>query len=254
MSLDPSAPALETRRLSLVLGTSPVLRNVSVAVPQGLVVAFVGPSGCGKSALLRCFGRMNEVLTETRLEGQVLFHGQDLYGAEVDPAEVRRRIGMVFQKPSPFPNSIFENVAFGPRVNRSGGDLNRIVEESLRKAGLWDEVSDRLFDPAGRLSPGQQQRLCIARALAVDPEVLLLDEPTSDLDPGGTRRIEEMVHALKGEYTIVLATHNLQQAARISDFTAFLDRGELIEFGPTKSLFTNPGDPRTEAFLTGRSR
>jgi len=195
---------------------------------------------------------MHDLDPGVQVTGEVLFEGRNLYDPEVDPAEVRRIIGMVFQKANPFPKSIFENVAFGPRVNGYGGDLNRLVEECLRRASLWDEVSDRLFQSALELSAGQQQRLCIARALAVGPRVLLLDEPTSDLDPAASQRIEELVYTLRGAYTLIMVTHNLQQAARISDYTAFLEGGELVEYGPTENIFTAPGEERTEAYVTGR--
>jgi phosphate transport system ATP-binding protein len=228
------------------------VKGISLSVPRNRVVALIGPSGCGKSTLLRCFNRMNEVVEGARVEGEVLFQGQNLYAPEVDPVEVRRRIGMVFQKPNPFPKSIYDNTAFGPRVNRYKGDLDALVRESLRRAALWDEVHDRLRDSAYALSGGQQQRLCIARTLAVKPEVVLMDEPASALDPIATQRIEELIYELKSDYTIVIVTHNMQQAARVSDYTAFLYLGELIEYGPTETLFTNPREERTEAYLTGR--
>jgi phosphate transport system ATP-binding protein len=228
------------------------VRSIDLVVPANQVVALIGPSGCGKSTLLRCFNRMNDLIGTARVEGRVDFHGQDLYGDHVDPVEVRRRIGMVFQKPNPFPKSIYDNVAFGPTVNGFTGELDRLVEESLRQAALWDEVSDRLNDSAYALSGGQQQRLCIARTLAVRPEIVLMDEPASALDPIATQRIEELIYELKKQYTIVIVTHNMQQAARISDFTAFLYMGELIEYGPTETIFTNPREDRTEAYVTGR--
>ncbi len=247
-----SAPALEARGLSVFHGPRAAVRDVSLVVPAERVVALVGPSGCGKSALLRSFNRMNELEPGVRVTGQVLFQGQDLYAPGVDPAVVRQLIGMVFPRANPFPGSIFENVAFGARVNRIPGDLNRLVEESLRRAALWDEVSDRLYESARGLSAGQQQRLCIARALAVSPAVLLMDEPTANLDPAAAQSIEELIHSLKRSYTVILVTHNLQQAGRVSDFTAFLQAGELVEYGPTHALFTKPRDPRTEAYVTGR--
>ena len=252
MKTNGSPPVLEVRNLSISYGSRPVVRDISFSVPGNRVVALVGPSGCGKSTLLKAFNRMNDLNPESRIQGQVLFRGQDLYGDHVDPVEVRRRIGMVFQEPNPFPTSIFENVAFGPKVNRFQGDLNRLVEDSLRRVALWDEVNDRLFEPALELSGGQQQRLCIARALAVGPEVLLMDEPASALDPKASQRIEELIYALKRELTIVIVTNNTQQAARVSDLTAFLYMGELVEYGPTDIIFTNPSDDRTEAYLTGR--
>ena len=244
--------ALEAVDLSVFYGAKHAVQQVSLQIPRNQVVALIGPSGCGKSTLLRCFNRMNDLIGVARVEGGVSFHGQNLYGNGVDPVEVRRRIGMVFQKPNPFPKSIFDNVAFGPRVNGFRGDLDGLVEESLRHAALWDEVSDRLNDSAYALSGGQQQRLCIARTLAVRPEILLMDEPASALDPLATQRIEELIYELKRNYTIVIVTHNMQQAARISDYTAFLYMGELIEYGPTETIFTNPREERTEAYVTGR--
>jgi len=245
-------PALEAASLSVYYGSKQAVQEVSLVVPTNQVVALIGPSGCGKSTLLRCFNRMNDLIPGARIEGRVDYHGQDLYEDGVDPVEVRRRIGMVFQKPNPFPKSIFDNVAFGPKINGHKGDLDGIVEESLRRAALWDEVSDRLGDSAYALSGGQQQRLCIARTLAVKPEVALMDEPASALDPIATQRIEELIYELKKEYTIVIVTHNMQQAARISDYTAFLYMGRLIEYGPTETIFTNPREERTEAYVTGR--
>jgi phosphate transport system ATP-binding protein len=233
-------------------GDKQAVDSVSLAIPDRRVVALIGPSGCGKSTLLRCFNRMNDLVPAARVEGVVEFHGQDLYDSHIDPVEVRRRIGMVFQKPNPFPKSIFDNVAFGPRINGFSGDLDALVEESLRQAALWDEVSDRLGDSAYALSGGQQQRLCIARTLAVKPEIVLMDEPASALDPIATQKIEELIYELKKDYTIVIVTHNMQQAARISDYTAFLYMGELIEYGPTDTIFTNPREERTEAYVTGR--
>jgi phosphate transport system ATP-binding protein len=245
-------PALEAQDLSVYYGEKQAVKHIDLQVPRNQVVALIGPSGCGKSTLLRCFNRMNDLIGAARVSGRVEFHGQNLYGSEIDPVEVRRRIGMVFQKPNPFPKSIYDNVAFGPRVNGIGGDMDRLVEESLKRAALWDEVSDRLNDSAYALSGGQQQRLCIARTLAVRPEIVLMDEPASALDPIATQRIEELIYELKKEYTIVIVTHNMQQAARISDFTAFLYMGELIEYGPTERIFTNPREEQTEAYVTGR--
>ncbi|MDT8341782.1 MAG: phosphate ABC transporter ATP-binding protein PstB [Longimicrobiales bacterium] len=246
------APALEARGLSVFYGATQAVREIDLVVPANQVVALIGPSGCGKSTLLRCFNRMNDLVPSARVEGEVNFHGQNLYHPDVDPVEVRRRIGMVFQKPNPFPKSIFENVAFGPRVNGFKGDMDELVEASLRQAALWDEISDRLGDSAYALSGGQQQRLCIARTLAVKPEIVLMDEPASALDPIATQRIEELIYELKKDYTIVIVTHNMQQAARISDYTAFLYMGDLVEYGPTDLLFTNPAEERTEAYVTGR--
>jgi phosphate transport system ATP-binding protein len=246
------APALEARDLSVHYGEVRAVSGISLVVPQNQVVALIGPSGCGKSTLLRCFNRMNDLVPSARVSGEVLFHGQNLYDPAVDPVEVRRRIGMVFQKPNPFPKSIYDNTAFGPRVNGHEGDLDAVVERSLRQAALWDEVSGRLGESAYTLSGGQQQRLCIARTLAVKPEVVLMDEPASALDPIATQRIEELIYELKKDYTIVIVTHSMQQAARVSDYTAFLYMGELIEYGPTDTIFTNPREERTEAYVTGR--
>jgi len=245
-------PALEARGVSVRYADTRAVEGIDLIVPRNRVVALIGPSGCGKSSLLRCFNRMNDLVPSARVEGEVLFHGQNLYASHVDPVEVRRRIGMVFQKPNPFPKSIYDNTAFGPRINGYEGDLDGMVEASLRQAALWDEVEHRLGDSAYALSGGQQQRLCIARTLAVTPEVLLMDEPASALDPIATQRIEELILKLKQDYTIVIVTHNMQQAARISDYTAFLYMGELVEYGPTENIFTNPREQRTEAYVTGR--
>jgi phosphate transport system ATP-binding protein len=252
IDLDGREPALEAIDLSVYYGEKQAVQDVSLTIPSNQVVALIGPSGCGKSTLLRCFNRMNDLIGAARVEGRVQFHSQDLYAGDIDPVEVRRRIGMVFQKPNPFPKSIYDNVAFGPRVNGMKDDLDAVVEESLRRAALWDEVSDRLSDSAYALSGGQQQRLCIARTLAVKPEIVLMDEPASALDPIATQKIEELIYELKKEYTIVIVTHNMQQAARISDYTAFLYMGQLIEYGPTETIFTNPREERTEAYVTGR--
>jgi len=246
------APALEARSVSVHYGSQAAVKEIDLVVPRHQVVALIGPSGCGKSTLLRCFNRMNDLVPHARVTGEVLFHGQDLYDPAVDPVEVRRRIGMVFQKPNPFPKSIYDNTAFGPRINGYEGALDDVVETSLKRAALWDEVHDRLSESAYNLSGGQQQRLCIARTLAVKPEVVLMDEPASALDPIATQRIEELIYELKREYTIVIVTHNMQQAARISDYTAFLYLGELVEYGPTDAIFTNPREERTEAYVTGR--
>ena len=245
-------PALEAEGLSVFYGSTHAVKEVDFAVPANRVTALIGPSGCGKSTLLRCFNRMNELVPGARVTGRVAFFGQDIYARDADPVEVRRRIGMVFQKPNPFPKSIYDNVAFGARVNGYKGDLDALVESSLRQCALWEEVQDRLGDSAYGLSGGQQQRLCIARTLAVKPDVVLMDEPASALDPIATQRIEELIHELKRDYTIVIVTHNMQQAARVSDFTAYLYLGELIEYGPTETIFTNPREKSTEAYLTGR--
>jgi phosphate transport system ATP-binding protein len=248
---------LEARDLGVFYGSFQALRNINISVPRNTIVAYIGPSGCGKSTLLRCFNRMNDLIIDARVEGEVLVEGENIYGPEADPVEVRRHIGMVFQRPNPFPKSIYENVAFGLRINGFKGNLDGLVEQALKHAALWDEVKDKLKQSALALSGGQQQRLCIARALAVEPQILLMDEPASALDPVATFKIEELMTELKKDYTIVIVTHNMQQASRVSDYTAFLlsgeDRtGELIEYGPTSRLFTNPVDPRTEAYITGR--
>jgi phosphate transport system ATP-binding protein len=247
-----AAVELEARNLSVLYGDVRAVKNVSIKVPDRKVVAFIGPSGCGKSTLLRCFNRMNDLVPGARVEGEALFQGRSLYGSGVDAVDVRRRIGMVFQKPNPFPKSIFDNIAFGARINGYRDSMDELVERSLRQAALWDEVKDRLHASALALSGGQQQRLCIARALAVEPEVLLMDEPASALDPIATQKIEELIYELKRDYTVVIVTHNMQQAARVSDYTAFLYMGELIEYGATDRLFTNPAEERTEAYITGR--
>jgi phosphate transport system ATP-binding protein len=238
------------------------LDGVTMTVRKNFVTAFIGPSGCGKSTFIRCFNRMNDLVPGASVAGSVLYHGQDLYGAVVDPVEVRRRIGMVFQKPNPFPKSIYDNIAFGPRVLGMKDELDSRVEAALRQAALWDEVRDRLKDNALGLSGGQQQRLCIARALAVEPDVILMDEPASALDPISTTRIEDLMHELKSEYTIVIVTHNMQQAARVADMTAFFSveleddgarrHGILVEYDRTSKIFTNPVDKRTEDYVTGR--
>jgi phosphate transport system ATP-binding protein len=240
----------------------PAIRNVSLDIYQNFITAFIGPSGCGKSTFIRCFNRMNDLIPIARVEGRILYHGIDLYGPEVDSVEVRKRIGMVFQKPNPFPKSIYDNIAFGPRVLGWKNDLDSRVEQALRRAALWDEVKNRLKASAYSLSGGQQQRLCIARCLAVEPDVLLMDEPASSLDPISTTAIEDLMHELKRDFTIVIVTHNMQQAARVADMTAFFsvevdeeqDRrtGVLVEYDATPKIFTNPNDKRTEDYVTGR--
>lgn len=247
-------PILEAKKLNLWYGPNHALRDVSIAIPAHEITAFIGPSGCGKSTFLRTLNRMNDLIPGVKLSGEVDFHGQDLYGSSVDPTWLRRQIGMVFQKANPFPMSIYDNVAYGPRTHgvRNRVKLDEIVENSLRSAAIWDEVKDRLKKSALGLSGGQQQRLCIARALAVEPEVLLMDESTSALDPISTSKIEDLAAELKGRYTVVMVTHNMQQAARISDNTAFFLLGELVEFGKTERLFSTPADKRTEDYITGR--
>ncbi|MBW3537657.1 MAG: phosphate ABC transporter ATP-binding protein PstB [Actinobacteria bacterium] len=243
-------------------GDLAAVQGVTLDIAPNQITALIGPSGCGKSTLIRSLNRMNDLIPEARVEGSITYHGIDLYGKDVDPVEVRRRVGMVFQKPNPFPKSIYDNVAFGPRVNGSPkGDLAEIVERSLRQAALWDEVKDKLRQSAMALSGGQQQRLCIARALAVSPDVILMDEPCSALDPISTARIEDLMDELKSDYTIVIVTHNMQQAARVSQRTAFFTTevddagrrcGTLVEYDDTDSIFTSPGDKRTEDYITGR--
>ena len=248
---------VEVRDLAVYYGKFRALKDVSLDVGRHRVLALIGPSGCGKSTLLRCFNRMNDLIPGTRIAGSIFYDGQDLYDQGTDATEVRSRIGMVFQKPNPFPKSIYENVAFGLKVNGYRGDIEEAVEGSLRQAALWDEVKDRLKDSALALSGGQQQRLCIARALAVEPDVVLMDEPCSALDPIATLAIEELIRELVADYTIIIVTHNMQQAARVSDETAFLmvdeDRaGYLVELDSTHQIFTNPKNQRTEAYITGR--
>ena len=253
----PDETVLEARTLSVWYGDFRALHEVSLTVRGKRISAIIGPSGCGKSTFLRCFNRMNDLIAGFAIEGDVRFLDQDIYGREVDPVDVRRRIGMVFQKPNPFPKSIYENVAFGARINGYVGNLDQIVERSLRQSALWDEVKDKLHKNALTLSGGQQQRLCIARALAIEPEVILMDEPCSALDPAATLKIEDLMRELATDYAIVIVTHNMQQAARVADFTAVMmmreDRaGELIEYGLTREIFTNPSDKRTEDYITGR--
>ncbi len=245
-------PILETRDLVIRYGDKPAIKGVNLAVPERKITAIIGPSGCGKSTLLRQFNRMNDFVRVANMDGTVLYRGVNLYDETVDPVEVRRRIGMVFQKPNPFPKTIFKNVSWGPVINGFKGDLNELVESSLQRAALWDEVKDRLNESALALSGGQQQRLCIARALALHPEIILMDEPASALDPVSTARIEDLMFELRKRYTIVIVTHNMQQAARVSNFTAFLDAGKLIEFGETDQVFTRPNEKRTEDYVSGR--
>ena len=248
---------LEARDLHIWYGTFRAVKDVSMGIEQNKVTALIGPSGCGKSTLLRCFNRMNELVPGAHIDGEVLYHDEDIYGEYMDATEIRSNIGMVFQKPNPFPKSIYQNVAFGLRINGYKGDEEAAVEQALRRAALWSEVEERLNEGALTLSGGQQQRLCIARALAVEPEVLLMDEPCSALDPIATLAIEDLIRELSTEITIVIVTHNMQQAARVSDHTAFLMMGEdragyLVERGATNDIFTNPKEERTEAYITGR--
>jgi len=246
-------PKLTVRGLSAWYGKNRALHDVNLTVAPRSVMAAIGPSGCGKSTFLRCLNRMHELIPGARAEGTLLLDGQDLLGRDVDPVTLRRRVGMVFQRPNPFPTmSIRDNVAAGLKLNRVGGNHDEIVERTLRQSALWDEVKDRLGASALSLSGGQQQRLCIARALAVEPEVLLMDEPASALDPIATAKIEDLIHELKERYTIVIVTHNMQQAGRVSDHTAFFYMGDLIEVGPTEKIFTNPSEKRTEDYVTGK--
>jgi phosphate transport system ATP-binding protein len=255
-------PIFHLEEVGVAYGGKPAVRDVNFDIARNEITALIGPSGCGKSTLIRCLNRMNDLIPSAKVDGRVLYHGQDLYGPEVDAVEVRKRIGMVFQKPNPFPKSIFDNIAFGPRVLGMKGSMDDIVEQALQQAALWDEVKDRLKTNAFGMSGGQQQRLCIARALAVAPDVILMDEPCSALDPISTGKIEDLMMDLKREYSIVIVTHNMQQAARVSDKTAFftveLDEaeknrtGRVVEFDDTEKIFTNPSDPRTEAYVTGK--
>ena len=248
------ATILQAKDLNLWYGQNHALHSVNVDIPEHEITAFIGPSGCGKSTFLRTLNRMNDLIPSVKITGEVNFHGQNIYDSGVDPTWLRKQIGMVFQKANPFPMSIYDNVAYGPRTHgvRSKVALDEIVEKSLRSAAIWDEVKDRLKKSALGLSGGQQQRLCIARALAVEPEVLLMDESTSALDPISTSKIEDLAAELKNKYTVIMVTHNMQQAARISDNTAFFLLGELVEFGKTEQLFSNPTDKRTEDYITGR--
>jgi len=246
--------SLEVKNINLFYDKKQALTNINMRIPQKRVTAYIGPSGCGKSTLLRCFNRMNDLVDSVHIDGKILLDDENIYDRAVNVADLRRRVGMVFQKPNPFPKSIYENVAFGLRIQgiNSRRILDEAVEKSLKGAALWDEVKDRLHDNALGLSGGQQQRLVIARAIAIEPEVLLLDEPASALDPISTLKIEELINELKSDYTIVIVTHNMQQAARVSDYTAFMYLGELIEFGETSTLFTNPVKKQTEDYITGR--
>jgi phosphate transport system ATP-binding protein len=260
--IEHSDKTFEIKNLSVHYSGVRAVNDVSMDIFHKNITALIGPSGCGKSTLIRCLNRMNDLIPSARVDGQLLYHGEDIYGPRVDPVQVRKIIGMVFQKPNPFPKSIFDNIAFGPRTIGMKGNMNEIVEQALRRAGLWDEVKNRLKDNAYGLSGGQQQRLCIARAIATEPDVILMDEPCSALDPISTARIEDLMLELKERYSIVIVTHNMQQAARVSDMTAFLmveltaDEksrwGELVEYDDTSKVFTNPTDPRTEEYISGK--
>lgn len=254
MILENEETAIEVKNWNLYYGSKQALHDITMKLPQNRVTAFIGPSGCGKSTLLRCFNRMNDLIDIVNVDGEMLLHGEDMYAKEMDVAALRRRVGMVFQKPNPFPKSIYENVCYGLRLQGISDKnvLDETVEWALKGAGLWDEVKDRLDENALGMSGGQQQRLCIARAIAIKPEVLLLDEPTSALDPISTLAIEELIFELKKDFTILIVTHNMQQAARVSDYTAFMYMGDLIEYTDTDSLFTNPQIKRTEDYISGR--
>lgn len=249
--------AIEAQNVNIFYGDFHAVRDVNLKIERRKITAMIGPSGCGKSTVLRCFNRMNDLIPSARIEGRIEFNGQNIYDRNVDPVEVRRRIGMVFQKPNPFPKSIYENIAWGAKINGYGGNMDHLVEKSLRGAAIWDEVKDKLQQSALGLSGGQQQRLCIARTIAVRPEIILMDEPCSALDPIATLKIEELMRELASEYTIIVVTHNMQQAARISDLTAFFmvdehRTGHPVEYGDTKEMFSSPKDKRTEDYITGR--
>lgn len=254
LDIDNEKISLEVKNLNLSYGNKQALNNINIRIPEKRVTAYIGPSGCGKSTLLRCFNRMNDLVDSVQIQGEILLDGNNIFDPSVNVADLRRRVGMVFQKPNPFPKSIYENVAYGLRIQgiKNRRILDEVVEKSLKGAALWDEVKDRLRENALGLSGGQQQRLVIARAIAIEPEILLLDEPASALDPISTLKIEELINELKTDYTIIIVTHNMQQAARVSDYTAFMYLGDLIEFGETSTLFTNPSKKQTEDYITGR--
>jgi phosphate transport system ATP-binding protein len=254
MSLTDEVAKIQVNNLNLFYDADQALKNINLMIPEKRVTAFIGPSGCGKSTLLRCFNRMNDLVDICRIEGEIVMDGKNIYDRDVDVADLRRSVGMVFQKPNPFPKTIYENVAYGLRLQgvTSRRVLDEVVEKSLRAAALWDEVKDRLQENAFRMSGGQQQRLVIARAIAIEPEVILLDEPASALDPISTLKIEELINELKQDYTIIIVTHNMQQAARVSDYTAFMYMGNMVEYGDTDTLFTNPRKKQTEDYITGR--
>jgi phosphate transport system ATP-binding protein len=254
-AIEERAPKMSARDGSVCYGPKQALKDVSIDIHDDRVTAFIGPSGCGKSTFLRCLNRMNDTIASARVTGNIELDGHDINAPDMDVVQLRARVGMVFQKPNPFPKSIFENVAYGPRIHglaANKGELDEIVEKSLKRAGLWDEVKDRLNESGTALSGGQQQRLCIARAIAVDPEVILMDEPCSALDPIATAKIEELIHELRGRYAIAIVTHNMQQAARVSQRTAFFHLGEMVEYGKTSDIFTNPSEQRTQDYITGR--
>lgn len=252
---EPAAPKITTKNVDVFYADTQALQDVSVEIPDRQVTALIGPSGCGKSTFLRCINRMNDTIPICRVSGDITLDGEDIYDPNVDPVQLRARVGMVFQKPNPFPKSIFDNVAYGPRIHglsKDRAELNEIVEKALRRAALWDEVKERMNTAGTGLSGGQQQRLCIARAIATRPEVLLMDEPCSALDPIATAQIEELIQELSSRFSVVIVTHSMQQAARVSQQTAFFHLGNLVEFGTTDDIFTRPSDPRTEAYITGR--
>ncbi len=251
----PNMPKMSANKVSVYYGDKKAIDEVSIDIETEYVTAFIGPSGCGKSTFLRTLNRMNDTIAAARVEGEIMLDGEDIYTSGMDVVQLRARVGMVFQKPNPFPKTIFENIAYGPKIHglaESKADIDVIVERSLRRAGLWDEVKDRLADSGTALSGGQQQRLCIARAIAVDPEVILMDEPCSALDPIATARIEELIDELKGRFAIVIVTHSMQQAARVSQRTAFFHLGKMVEYGQTSDIFTNPREERTKDYITGR--
>jgi len=246
---------IAARNVQVYYGDTHAIKDVDVDIADKTVTAFIGPSGCGKSTFLRCINRMNDTIDVARIEGDILLDGEDIYDAKVDPVQLRARVGMVFQKPNPFPKSIYDNVAYGPKIHgmaKNKADLQDLVERALRRGAIWDEVKDRLNEPGTGLSGGQQQRLCIARAVATEPEVLLMDEPCSALDPIATAQVEELIDELRQNYSVVIVTHSMQQAARVSQKTAFFHLGHLVEYGDTSQIFTNPEDPRTESYITGR--
>ncbi len=254
-AVDVSDVKISARKVQVYYGDTHAIKDVDVDINDRMVTAFIGPSGCGKSTFLRCLNRMNDTIPSCRVEGRITLDGEDIYDKRVDPVQLRAKVGMVFQKPNPFPKSIYDNVAYGPRIHgltRSKAELDEVVETSLRRAALWNEAKDRLNEPGTGLSGGQQQRLCIARAVATSPEVLLMDEPCSALDPIATAQVEELIDELRAQFSVIIVTHSMQQAARVSQRTAFFHLGSLVEFGDTTQIFTNPSDPRTESYITGR--